>query len=313
MEKISENNTNTNSQNMSSENSLMEENGIIAKINGDIFNPEEVSLLEGDEMTREITQLFQFLCESYPLEAIDYCLKRCYYKGFSKTSLLDKIIKYLLDKYQKKGNSENSESLIIDLFLAYKDNKLLPKLKNISQIKSSLENENKKMTKIVFLDQSKEDVYYKNPQNEIFIEIGRCCVKDCIIPLKESEDIEIFLCERHHLYKRFCRRGEFIYVYNFNKYEKIKNKIKSKKQKKNVNENDIENNNKYEAIFTCEQKGCNAKYKYNLNNNKFNEIIPHTDIGHDEDETSPSYYQENINLLIEKPYITDIQMVICDN
>ena len=304
-DKMSEINTNINSQNISTDNTFLEENGFIAKINGDIFNPEEVSLIEGDSMIREITQLIQFLFESYPFESIEYCLKRCFYKGFSKTSFLDKTIKYILDKYKK---NEDSENLIIELFHAYKDNILLPKISNINQFNSSSENE-KKLTKIVFFDQSKQDVYYKNFQNEIFIEIDNAYVGNYIIPLKESEDVEIFLCEKHHLFKRFCRRGEFIYVYDFVKYEKIKNEIKKKKKKKN-NE-DIED--KYEAIFKCEQNGCNAKYKYNFNNNKFSEIIPHSEIDHDENENAPSYYQENINLLIEKPHITDIQMVICDN
>ena len=305
-DKMSEINTNINSQSISTDNPLLEENGFIAKINGDIFNPEEVSLIEGDSMIREITQLIQFLCESYPFESIEYCLKRCFYKGFSKTSLLDKTIKYLLDKYNK---NEASENLIIDLFHAYKDNILLPKLSNIHQFNSSSENDNKKLTKIVFFDQSKQDVYYKNFQNEIFIEIDNIYLEDNIIPLEESDDVEIFLCEKHHLFKRFCRRNEFIYVYDFEKYEKIKNE-KNSKQKKNNNK-DI--NNKYEAIFKCEQDGCKAKYKYNFNTNNFSEIIRHDNIGHDEKENAPSYYQENINLLIEKPYITDIQMVICDN
>ena len=305
-DKMSEINTNINSinsQNISTDNSFLEENGFIAKINGDIFNPEEVSLIEGDSMIREITQLIQFLCESYPFESIEYCLKRCFYKGFSKTSLLDKTIKYILDKYKK---NEDSENLIIELFHAYKDNILLPKISNINQFNSSSENENKKLTKIVFFDQSKQDVYYKNFQNEIFIEIDNVLIGDNIIPLKESEDVEIFLCEKHHLFKRFCRKAEFIYVYDFVKYEKIKNEIKKKKKNEDIDD-------KYEEIFKCEQNDCNAKYKYNFNNNKFSEIIPHSEIDHDENENSPSYYQENINLLIEKPHITDIQMVICDN
>ena len=305
-DKMSENTTNINSQNISIDNTLLEENGYIAKINGDLFNPEEVSLISGDLMIREITQLVQFLCETYPFEAIEYCLKRCFYKGFSKTSLLDKTIKYLLDKYQKK---DESEDLIIDLFHAYKDNILLPKITNINQFNSSSNNENKILTKIVFYDQSKEDVYYKNAQNEIFIELPKHYINDIIIPLKESEDVEIFLCEKHHLFKRFCRRAEFIYVYDFDKYEKIKNEKKSKKK----NKNNEDNTGKYEAIFKCEQNGCNAKYKYNFNTNKFIEIIPHSDVGHDENNNPPTYYQENINILIEKPYITDIQMVICDN
>ena len=48
-----------------------------------------------------LNQIINFLCESYPLEAISYCLQRCFYNTFSKTSLLDKIIKYLLTKYKE--------------------------------------------------------------------------------------------------------------------------------------------------------------------------------------------------------------------
>ena len=166
------------------------------------------------------------------------------------------------------------------------------------------------MTKIVFYDQSKEDVQFKNFQNEIFIEIDSNLVDEKTINLKENEKVELFLCEKHHFFKRFCKRGNFIYVYDFYKYEKTeKNRKNYEKNRKN-----IENKEDYDAIFICEQKGCNAKYKYNLNSNKFSEILPHDDdVGHDEKENSPSYYQENINLLIEKPHITDIQMIIYDS
>ena len=307
-DKMSEINTNLNSQ-IDSTDQIIEELGYISKINGELFNPEEVNVLSGDSMTREITQLIQFLCESYPFEAIDYCLKRCFYKSFSKTSLLDKIIKYLLDKYKK---NENSENLIIDLFYAYKDNILLPKISNVNQFNASKDAENKQLTKIVFYDQSKDDVYYKNNQNEIFIEISKCLIKDnnnIFIPLEECEEVEIFLCEKRHLFKRFCKRNNYIYVYDFCKYEKIDKKKKNKKK----NNNNLENNDKFEAIFKCEQEGCNAKYKYNFNTNKFIQILPHSEVEHVDKEDAPSYYQENINLLIENPYITDIQIVISDN
>ena len=309
------NNNSENPQNMSTENTFLEEYGFIAKINEEIFNPEEVSILAGDSMTREITQLVQFLCESYPFEAIDYCLKRCFYKSFSKTSLLDKCIKYLLDKYK---NNENSEILITNLFYAYKDNLLISNIKNVNQFNSSEDMENKQMTKIVYCDLSKENVQLRNTQNEIMIEIDKNYINENnILPLKESEneEIETFLCEKHHLYKRFCRRNNFIYVYDFFNYEKIDNNINRINKKKKNSGNNKEESKKLEAIFHCEQEGCHAKYRYNFYNNRFTEIIPHNndEVAHDEKENAPSYYQENINLLIEKPYITDIQLVITDN
>ena len=290
-----------------SENSLLEEKGFLAKINGEIFNPEEISLIKGDFMTREITQIIQFLCQSYPLEAIDYCLKRCFYNAFSKTSLLDKTIKYLLDKYKKYD--EKCDNLIVSLFSSYKDNILLPSIKNINQIEQSDNIENKQYTKIVYYDQSKEDVLFKNKQNEIFIEISKEDINEEFISLKESEEVEIFLCEKHHFYKRFCRRKEFIYVYDFYNYKKIEKNNHKKKKKKN----EEEKKDKYDAIFHCELKNCEAEYRYNFYTNNFTEIKPHSDIPHDEKENPPLYYQENIQILIEKPNITDIQMIICDS
>ena len=302
--------------NESNEKAILDENGYIAKINEEIFNPEEVSIIIGDSMTREITQLIQYLCESYPFEAIDYCLKRCYYKSFSKTSLLDKTIKYLLDKYK---NKENSDLLIYKLIFKYKENKLHPKLSSVNQFNLVNNNENKQMTKIVYYDQSKEDVSYKNTQNEIFIEIDKNyidlpIIKNDLIPLKEKENdnIEIFLCEKRHLFKRFCRKNKFIYIYNFYNYEKA-NLNKKKKKKNSENDNEEENNDKLEAIFICEQENCNAKYKYNFSTNRFTEIKPHINIEHDIIKNAPSYYDENINILMEKPYITDIQLVVVDN
>ena len=55
-----ENNNNDNS-NMSSEERTLAEYGYLTKINGEIFNPDEVSILIGDPMTREITQIINFL------------------------------------------------------------------------------------------------------------------------------------------------------------------------------------------------------------------------------------------------------------
>ena len=316
MEEKEDNKNKEINNNESYEKAILEENGYIAKINEEIFNPEEVSIIIGDSMTREITQLIQYLCESYPFEAIDYCLKRCYYKSFSKTSLLDKTIKYLLDKYK---NKENSDFLIYNLVFKYKENKLHPKLSSVNQFNLVNNNDNKQMTKIVYYDQSKKDVSYKNSQNEIFIEIDKNFVdlpiiKNDLIPLKEkeNENIELFLCEKHQLYKRFCRKNEFIYIYNFYNYEKAY--INKKKKKKNLeNDNEEENNDKLEAIFICEHEICNAKFKYNFSTNRFSEIKPHINIEHDIIKNAPSYYDENIKILMEKPYITDIQLVIVDN
>ena len=138
--------------------------------------------------------------------------------------------------------------------------------------------------------------------------------KNDLIPLKEKENdnIEIFLCEKRHLFKRFCRKNKFIYIYNFYNYEKA-NLNKKKKKKNSENDNEEENNDKLEAIFICEQENCNAKYKYNFSTNRFTEIKPHINIEHDIIKNAPSYYDENINILMEKPYITDIQLVVVDN
>ena len=73
-----------------------------ANIKWEDFDPEEVSVLLGDEGDKEIIQIMKFLFDSYPIKAIYYCLKRSY-KAYSSSSLLDKTIKYLLDKYEDKG------------------------------------------------------------------------------------------------------------------------------------------------------------------------------------------------------------------
>jgi len=75
---------------------LLNDYDFYANINGEDFDPREVTVLSGDEKNREITQIIKFLFDSYPVEAINYCLRRCFYKTFSRSSLLDKIIKYLL-------------------------------------------------------------------------------------------------------------------------------------------------------------------------------------------------------------------------
>lgn len=303
---------NENSQNSTSDEKTLAEYGYLTKINGEIFNPEEVLILIGDPMTREITQIINFLCESYPIEAISYCLQRCFYSTFSKSSLLDKIMKYLLTKY------EESEFLINELLFAYKENQLSPKITSVNQFNSIDNYENRQLTKLVFYDPSKEGVDIKKMNfNEIFIEIDEIFigddnlfkknyVYDNIISLSENETQANFLCEKHHLFKRFCRRGNNIYVYDFIGFEKIKILRRKKKSKKNSAEDNYDSSF---AIFICEQKGCNARYRYNFASNRFTELKSHDEISHKIDQDAPSYYKQNIDILKEKPHITDIQLV----
>ena len=100
---INNNNNNVNDQNIPLKEQLIAEYGFYANINGEDFDPREVSVLSGDEKNREITQIIKFLCDSYPIEAITYCLRRCYYNTFSHTYILDIIIKYLLYKFKDNG------------------------------------------------------------------------------------------------------------------------------------------------------------------------------------------------------------------
>lgn len=307
------NNNNDNSQNMSL--SLEEKNiaeyGYLTKINGEIFNPEEVSILIGDPMTREITQIINFLCESYPIEAISYCLQRCFYSTFSKTSLLDKIIKYLLTKYHE------SEYIINELLFAYKDNILKAKITSVNQFNSINNNEKRQLTKLVFYDPSKDGIGVKKFYfNEIYIEIDEIFIDDkenyleksnnsINISLNENEDQANFLGEKHHLFKRFSRRGDSIYVYNFIGFENVKilrKKKKSKKNEENMYDNSL-------AIFICEQEDCKARYRYNFNSNKLIEEKGHNNCSHEIKENVPNYYKQNLDILKEKRHITDIQLV----
>ena len=330
MEDKKEENSENNSQNVSTEEKTLQGLGYLAKINGEIFNPGEVSILIGDPMTREITQVVNYLCESYPIEAISYCLQRCYLNTFSKTSLLDKIVKYLLTKY------EEGEDIITDLLFAYKENTLNTRITSVNQFNSINNTENRQLTKLVFYDSSKDGIDAKRfMYNEIFIEIDEALIddnnyileikdgdnsnkdkdsinkekdiNDHIISLDENEDQANFLCAKHHLFKRFSRRGDTIYVYNFIGFEKETMFRKKKYSKK------IDQNNNYQvsfAVFMCDQKGCNAKYRYNFCSNVFRNIIPHNDdCPHRINENAPWYYKENINILKEKEHITDIQLV----
>ena len=296
---------------MSSEERSIAKFGCLTKINGEIFNPEEVSILIGDPMTREITQIINFLCQSYPIEAISYCLQRCFYSTFSKTSLLDKTIKYLLTKY------EESENIITDLLFAYKDNLLKAKITSVNQFNSINNKENRQLTKLVFYDPSKDGFGVKKFHfNEIYIEIDEIYIDDKdkenylekninSITLNENEDQANFLGEKHHLFKRFCRRYDNIYVYNFIGFEKVKilrRKKNSKKNEDNMYDNSL-------AIFTCEQEGCDAKYRYNFNSNKLIEEKGHSNCSHEIKENAPPYYKQNIEILKEKRHITDIQLV----
>ena len=307
---ISENNINPNFRNIEEKTLFI--NGYLAKINGELFNPEEVSILIGDPMTREITQIINYLCEEYPIEAISYCLQRCFYNTFSKTSLLDKTIKYLLNKYKE------AEFIINDLLFTFKDNQLNAKITSVNHFNELNNYENRQLTKIVFYDPSKGDVDAKKFNfNEIFIEIeekyidktenfSEKMIENNIISLNENEDQANFLCDMHHLYKRFNKRGNDIYIYNFIGFEKVKIIRKKKKS----NKNDVDNYDNSYAVFICEQNGCNAKYRYNFNSNKFTPVIEHNNnCEHILDENSPYYYKQNIDILNEKPHITDIQLV----
>ena len=318
MEKREENDDKENNSNINlktEEEKLLADYGYVTKINGEIINPEEVSILVGDDMTREITQIMHFLCENYPIEAISYCLTRCFYSTFSKTSLLDKTIKYLLTKYK------DSEDIINDLLLAYEDNKLLPKITNFKTFQNLRDEDNRQLTKLVFYDPSAEGVEVKRLTfNEIFVEIDEIYIEqddieekeineDNIISLEETEEQKSFLGDKHHLFKRFCRRNNNIFVYDFIgfKNEKIKKKTRiGKKHKKEEKEYDSSS-----AIFVCEQEGCAAKYKYSFYSNKFTEVICHTNCEHkiNQNQNLPSYYEQNINLLKEKKHITDVQLV----
>ena len=296
--------------------------GFYANINGEDFDPREVSVLSGDEKNREITQIIKFLCDSYPIEAITYCLRRCYYNTFSHTSILDKIIKYLLDKFK-----DNGEDTIMNLIYSYKDN-ILNNIDITTVQDFNAKNQNNfgnnylSMTKLVFYDYSKEGVEYKKFNlNEIFIEIDSKYIKDNDnifneeekkegLSLEENDEQVMFLGDKHHLFKRFCKRNKNIYVFNFIGFEKRKIIRKPNKKKKNKKEE----NEKEESIanFKCEFEGCIGVYTYNFNSNRFRMKIPHSGFPHEIKKDAPEYYQQNIQLLKEKEFITDIQLVQVD-
>ncbi len=318
-----------NNQEVPLKDQLIQEFGFYANINGEDFDPREVSVLTGDEKIREITQIIKFLCDSYPIEAITYVLQRCYYNTFSHTSVLDKIIKYLLEKYKETG-----EDTITNLIYSYKENQLNINLSTVNDFNNmnqmNFGNNVLHMTKLVFYDYSKEGVEFRKfNMNEIFIEIKAKCINnnnlleedknDNIqegLSLQENLAQATFLGEKHHLFKRFCRRKDNIYVFNFIGFENKKVVRKPNKKKKKVKE---ENDNDKEtvesvAIFKCEKEGCNAIYIYNFNSNRFRKREPHSNVDHEiKKEEVPSYYQQNIELLKEKNYITDIQLVRDDN
>ena len=177
------------------------------------------------------------------------------------------------------------------------------------------------MTKLVFYDYSKEGVEFRKFSiNEIFIEIDSKYInnkeEDKIkenegLTLEENDDQAAFLGEKHHLFKRFCRRKGNIYVFNFVGFENKKIKRRpNKKNKKNIG-----NKDEYDgscAIFKCENELCDAVYTYNFSSNSFSKKEPHGDIFHEIRKDAPGYYQQNIEILKEKLYITDIQLVKVD-
>ena len=309
-----------NNQELSLKDQLIKEYGFYANINGEDFDPREVTVLSGDEKNREITQIIKFLFDSYPVEAINYCLQRCYYKTFSRCSLLDKIIKYLLDKYKDIG-----DNTINKLIWAYQENSLnidISTVKDFNDMNNqNFGNSELHMTKLVFYDYSKEGVEYKKfTINEIFIEINSKYIidedekekKNDGLTLEENDYQLTFLGNKHHLFKRFCRRKGNFYVFNFVGFDNKKIKRTFKKKKKNKKEE----NDEYDessAIFKCEAQGCNAIYTYNFSSNKFKRKELHEDVPHDIKKNAPSYYQQNIQILKDKNYITDIQLVKVDD
>ena len=140
----------------------------------------------------------------------------------------------------------------------------------------------------------------------------------------------MFLGENTHLFKRFCKRKDTIYVFNFMGFEnkKIEKKPNKKKKRGKQKEKKEENNEEKKeeekekekeqidsiAIFKCDNEGCNAIYSYNFTSNRFTKREPHDDeVKHEIKEDVPEYYKQNIKLLQEKTYITDIQLVRDDN
>ena len=90
-------------------------------------------------------------------------------------------------------------------------------------------------------------------------------------------------------------------------------KIKRRPNKKN--KKNIGNKDEYDgscAIFKCENELCDAVYTYNFSSNSFSKKEPHGDIFHEIRKDAPGYYQQNIEILKEKLYITDIQLVKVD-
>ena len=63
------------------------------------------------------------------------------------------------------------------------------------------------------------------------------------------------------------------------------------------------------ANFKNEYEGCTGVYTYNFNSNRFRKKIPHSGFPHEIKKDAPEYYQQNIQLLKEKEFITDIQLV----
>ena len=284
------------------------------KINEKIFNLNEIVVLNGSPMEREIIQLIQYILQNYPYEALTYCLKRCFNNSFSDTSQLDKIISYLLKKYGDKGE-EIINNILLDL-----DINSIPEnsIQNINE-------ENEKFnTKIVFCEQKNEKISSKILfQNEIFIEIPEQQIKgeilvnynkifnrkiNNIISLDENENQTSFLGEKHYLFKRFCKRNGVIYIFDFIGFC-IKKTKQNKKIKKNEEKGD-ENNT--EAYFICEERNCGGKYKYDFVSNQFISVIPHNDfIDHkiEINDDDPYYYKEIFELLFNNEIITDVQLV----
>ena len=65
-------------------------------------------------------------------------------------------------------------------------------------------------------------------------------------------------------------------------------------------------------ILNWKYEGCTGVYTYNFNSNRFWMKIPHSGFPHEIKKDAPEYYQQNIQLLKEKEFITDIKLVRVD-
>lgn len=161
-------------------------------INEEKFDPNNVFIFNGPNSKNEITQLMHFLLNEYPFQAITYCIQRCYKNSFSKTSQLDKIIKYILDRYKDEGEEE-----IQKIVMSYSSNSLeeigdLTDVKRFEKDRFEDYQGEKEMTRVVFSDGTKNGrlLFKKMGQNEIFMEINQNDLNN-FSPIKKDNNNEI--------------------------------------------------------------------------------------------------------------------------